>query len=119
LKSFHDSAIDNFILSSAGTNIRFKGIMMTDQIDQVDDDQGVEKLALLLPLLCERLKAGLHRIEPGFETLGNKLQTVYNDSEKLTKGIRASVDHIHVDSEASLFRDVGKIASCAGGFSKT
>ncbi|WP_321493561.1 hypothetical protein [uncultured Desulfobacter sp.] len=82
---------------------------MTSQIDQVDDDQGMEKLALVLPLLGQRLQDGLLRIAPGFETLGDVLRSVYSDSEKLMACIKFSVDHFNVDSRKSILHDIGKI----------
>lgn len=82
---------------------------MTSQIDQVDDDQGTEKLALALPQLAQRLQAGLQKISPGFETLGDILGSVHSDSEKLMACIKSSVNHFNVDSQKSILHDVGKI----------
>ena len=93
-----------------------KEMMMTYQVDQfnddhvyVGDDQGEKRLALLLPQLSKRLDLGLRRIEHGFETLGNTLHAVHEICEKLTKGIKSSVNRIHVDSKESLLHDAGTV----------
>ena len=71
-------------------------------------DPAEAKINALLPELSKALATGLHDIEPGFELLGQTLQTVYGDSETLTKGIMVSVDTMTGKSDASLLHHIGK-----------
>ncbi len=72
------------------------------------NDPAEAKINALLPELSKALATGLHDIEPGFEVLGQTLQTVYGDSETLTKGIMASVDTMTGKSDTSLLHHIGK-----------
>ncbi len=82
---------------------------MAHPADHIVNDPVAGRLISMLPGLSVALQKGLDGIEPGFDSLGQTLHKVYADAEELTKGIKASVTHLDVDSDASLLNHVGEI----------
>lgn len=84
-----------------------------NQTDPTTNDPEISRIRSLLPELSIHLEAGLKDIEPGFETLGKTLQTVYAETEKITKGIMASVDDMAGDANDTLLNHISHIVNDA------